>query len=50
MMVAVACVLFAVLAFLLRGTEQKPPLDRDEIRRVRRFADRIRREQALPYD
>ena len=46
-----ASLLLVLLAMLLRPVRGgKRPLDSDEIRRVRRFADQMRREEALPYE
>jgi hypothetical protein len=45
------CLLLVLLAMLLRPVKGgKRPLDSAEIRRVRRFADQMRREEALPYE
>ncbi len=42
------CLLFILLAMLLRPVDGgKRRLDPGELRRVRRFADRIRREEGL---
>ncbi len=49
-MVIGAFLVLCLLALLLRAGGKKSPLDRDEILRVRRFADQIRREQVLPYE
>ncbi len=45
------CLLLILLAMLLRPVQGgKRPLDSSELRRVRRFADRMRREEVLPYE
>jgi len=33
-----------------RVLAKDPPLDRDVVRRIRRFADQTRREDLLPFD
>ncbi len=50
MIVAGFCFIICVLALCLRVGPRKQPLDNKEIRRVRSFADKMRREQALPYE
>ena len=50
MLVASGCLMvLAVAAWCWIGAKE-PPLDRDVVRRIRRFADQTRREELLPYE
>jgi hypothetical protein len=44
------CLAALLVAVCRRASGKKAPLDRDEIRILRRLSDRIRSEQALPFD
>jgi hypothetical protein len=44
------CLAALLAAVCRRGAGKVPPLDRDEIRILRRLSDRIRTEQVLPFD
>ncbi|MFB3826822.1 MAG: hypothetical protein ACE15B_08635 [Bryobacteraceae bacterium] len=50
MLVAGLCCAICALAFRLCGGARRRALDKEDIRRMRRFAEKIRREQALPYE
>jgi hypothetical protein len=49
-LVAGACLLLLLLALGFRSGSKQPPLDREAVRRIRRFADQMRREELLPYE
>jgi hypothetical protein len=49
-LVASACVLVLLVAVYAKAGAKDPPLDAEVIKRIRRRADQIRREQLLPYD
>jgi hypothetical protein len=49
-LVGVVCVFILFLAVGFRAGAKDPPLDRDAVRRIRRFAEQNRREQILPYE
>ncbi|HWB84256.1 MAG TPA: hypothetical protein VG675_08965 [Bryobacteraceae bacterium] len=49
-MVAVVFLALLLMAALFWMREQQPRLDRHELDRVRRFADKIQREQGPPFD
>jgi len=45
------CVGVLLLALLLRGAaEGRPPAESDELRRMRRLSEKIRREAILPFE
>jgi hypothetical protein len=46
---ATVCALLLVAASLRSGHERRP-LDRQEMRRVRRFAERLHKESTYPFD
>jgi hypothetical protein len=49
MLVASTCLIVFVLAWILApGHDQ--PLDRNEVHRLRRFAEKLQREQSLPFE
>ena len=50
MLVVAACLIVLILAASFHLRRKQPPLDREVIRRIRRFADQSRREQLLPYE
>jgi len=50
MITAVACMAVIVIAVYRRIWGKQPPLDRDEIRILKRLSDRIRSEQFLPFE
>jgi hypothetical protein len=50
MIPAVVCVAVMLIAVCRRIWGKQPPLDGDEIRLLRRLADRIRSDQILPYE
>jgi hypothetical protein len=51
MIVGVGLVLFAVVAGVyLHGRGEKAPLKRDELIRMRRYSERVRREELLPFE
>jgi hypothetical protein len=49
-MVACFCLAVLLVAVCRRASGKQAPLDRDEIRILRRLSDRIRSEQALPFE
>jgi hypothetical protein len=51
MMVGVGLVVFVVFAgIFLRSRSDKPPLNRDELLRMRQYYERIHREEVLPFE
>lgn len=50
MWVAGVCLIIIMVALWARLGTKPPPLDREAIRRIRRFADQHRREELLPYE
>jgi hypothetical protein len=51
MIVGVGIVLFVVLSGVyLHSKSEKSPLTRDELLRMRRYSDRVRREEVLPFE
>ncbi len=50
MILSGACLAILLCAIVHRFRGKQAPLDPDEIRILRRLADRIRSEQALPFD
>ena len=49
MIVAGVCLTVLFVALSFRWSPKNPPLDPEEIRRVRRYADQLRREE-FPYE
>jgi hypothetical protein len=50
MLVAGACLVLLPVMLLIRIVGKERPLDSDEVRWLRRVADRMHREDILPYD
>jgi hypothetical protein len=50
MLVASTCLVVFVLAWILSPGHSQRPLDRDEVLRIRRFSDKLHREESLPYE
>ncbi|HLK48569.1 MAG TPA: hypothetical protein VKT49_10570 [Bryobacteraceae bacterium] len=50
MLILSGCLMVLAVAACLRIGAKEPPLDRDVVRRIRRFAERMRREELLPYE
>lgn len=50
MLIVAACLMVLLVAAWYRVGAKEPPLDRDVVRRLRRFAERARREELLPYE
>lgn len=50
MLVFGACLVVMLLALCFRSGTREPPMDREVVRRIRRFADQSRREELLPYE
>jgi hypothetical protein len=50
MIPAVACLTVILIAACRRIWGKQPPLDREEIRILKRLSDRIRSEQFLPFE
>ena len=50
MIPAVVCMAVLLIAGYRRLWGKQPPLDGEEIRILRRLSDRIRSEQALPFE
>jgi len=49
-LIAGGCLIVLLLAGWCRVKAKEPPLDRDVVRRIRRFADQARREELLPFE
>ena len=50
MLIASGCLMVLAVAVWCWTGIKEPPLDRDAVRRIRRFAERARREELLPYE
>ena len=50
MLIASTCLVVFVLTVLIRSLGQNRPLDRHDVHRVRRFAERSHREESLPFE
>ena len=50
MLVGVVSLLILLLFVGFRAGAKDPPLDREVVRRIQRFAEQSRREQILPYE
>ena len=50
MLIASGCLMVLLVAAWCRMSAKEPPLDREAVRRIRRFAERARREELLPYE
>jgi hypothetical protein len=50
MLVAGTCLLVLLIATCLRQGAKDPPLDPDVVRRIRRCADQVLREQRFPNE
>jgi hypothetical protein len=50
MLVASACLAVFIVAAWLRFGGGKQPLGRDEVNRLRRFAERMQRDESLPFE
>lgn len=50
MLIAGGCLMVLLVAAWWRMEAKEPPLDRDVVRRLRRFADQTRREELLPFE
>ena len=50
MLVASTCLVVFVLSVWIRSAAHKQPLDRNEVRRLRRFSEKLQREESLPFD
>jgi hypothetical protein len=49
MLVASSCLVVFLLAWLLSAGHDQP-LDRHEVHRLRRFSEKLQREESLPYE
>ena len=50
MLVASTCLVVVVLAVFLRSAGHKQPLDDNDVHRLRRFSERLQREESLPFE
>jgi hypothetical protein len=50
MLVATTCLVVLALALFVRLAGHKQPLDAHEVHRLRRFSERLQREESLPYE
>ena len=51
MLVASACLVVLVLTAWIRSPgDKQQPLDRDEVCRLRRFSEKLHREESLPFE
>ena len=50
MLVASSCLVVVVLSVWIRLAAHKQPLDPNEVRRLRRFSEKLQREGSLPFD
>lgn len=50
MLIAIGCAMVLLMAAYCCISSKEPPLDRDVVRRIRRLAEQMRREQLLPYE
>ena len=50
MLILGGCLMILLVAAWCRAGAKEPPLDRDVVRRIRRFADQARREELLPFE
>ena len=50
MIVASTCLLVFVLTAWIRSAGHEQPLDRDEVHRLRRFSEKLQRENSLPFE
>ena len=50
MLVASTCLVVFVLTVWIRSVGHKQPLDRDEMHRLRRFSEKLHREECLPFE
>ena len=50
MVVASICLVFLVLTVCIRPANRNRPLDRTEVNRLRRFSEKLQRENSLPFE
>ena len=50
MLVASSCLVVVVLSVWIRLAAHKQPLDSNEVRRLRRFSEKLQREGSVPFD
>jgi hypothetical protein len=50
MLVASTCLVVFVLTVWIRSVGHKQPLDRVDVHRLRRFSEKLQRENSLPFD
>ena len=50
MLVASTCLVVFVLTVWIRSVGQKQPLDRTDVHRLRRFSEKLQRENSLPFE
>jgi hypothetical protein len=50
MLVAAACLVVLALTAWIRSGADRQPLDRDDVHRLRRFSERLHREESLPFE
>jgi hypothetical protein len=49
-LVAFTCLLAFVVTVCFRSADRKRPLDPNEVHRLRRFSEKLQREQSLPFE
>jgi hypothetical protein len=50
MLVASSCLVVIALSAWVRLWGRDRPLDRNEVRRINRFSEKLRREESLPFE
>jgi hypothetical protein len=50
MLVAATCLVVFVLTVWVRSAGHRQALDRNEVHRLRRFSEKLQREESLPFE
>ena len=50
MLVASTCLVVFALSAWIRSASHKQPLDRNDVHRLRRFSEKLQREESLPFE
>ena len=50
MLVASTCLVVLALTVWIRAAAHKPLLHRDDVHRLRRFSEKLQREESLPFE
>ena len=50
MLIASTCLVAFVVTVLIRSLGPNQPMDRDEVHRLRRFSEKLHREESLPFE